>query len=167
MSLKRFFSRSRRDAELAREIEAHIELEAEENRSRGLSPQEARRQAHVKFGSLRRVRESEWESNTMKVIDDAWRDLKYAVRTLARTPGFTVAAVLVMALGIGANTALFTVVRSVLLKPLPVQGTRPPHPALRTKPERQARLQLGRRRHVCGVEAAGVERRADGRLRHG
>ncbi len=56
MSLKRFFSRSRRDAELAREIEAHIELEAEVNRSRGLSPQEARRQAYVRFGSPRRVR---------------------------------------------------------------------------------------------------------------
>jgi putative ABC transport system permease protein len=119
MSLKRFFSRSTRDAELAREIEAHIEFEAEENRSRGLAPQEARRQAYVKFGSLRRVRETEWESNTMKLIDDGWRDLKYAMRTLARSPGFTDAAVLVMALGIGANTALFTVVRAVLFKPLP------------------------------------------------
>lgn len=84
MIMKRFLSRSRRDADLASEIEAHLELEAEENRSRGLSPQEARRQAYVKFGSPRRVRESEWESNTMKLIDDAWHDLKYAVRTLAR-----------------------------------------------------------------------------------
>jgi putative ABC transport system permease protein len=123
MSMKRFLSRRRRAADLAREIEAHIELEAEENRSRGLSPQEARRLAYIKFGSPRRVRESEWESNTMKLIDDAWRDLKYAARTLARTPGFTVAAVLVMALGIGANTALFTVVRSVLLKPLPFKDS--------------------------------------------
>jgi predicted permease len=119
MSMKRFFSRSRRAAELAREIEAHIELESELNRARGLSPDEALRQARIKFGSPRRVRESEWESNTMRLVDDGWRDMKYAVRTLARTPGFTIAAVMVMALGIGANTALFTVVRSVLMKPLP------------------------------------------------
>ena len=119
MSMKRFFSRNRRDAELAREIEAHLEMEVEENKARGLTPEEARRQAYVKFGSPRRVREKEWESNTMMLFDGAWRDLKYAVRTLGRTPGFTIAAVLVMALGIGANAALFTVVRSVLLKPLP------------------------------------------------
>ena len=119
MSIKRFFKRNRRDEDLAREIEAYIELEAEENRSRGLSPAESMRRARVKFGSPRRVREDEWEHNTLKLFDSAFRDIRYAVRTLLRTPGFTVAAVVVMALGIGANTALFTVVRSVLLKPLP------------------------------------------------
>ena len=119
MSMKRFLSRNRRDAELAREIEVHLEMEIEENEARGLSPEEARRQAYVKFGSARRVRESEWESNTMMLMEGVWRDLKYAARTLTRTPGFTVAAILVMALGIGANSAIFAVVRSVLLKPLP------------------------------------------------
>ena len=74
MSIKRFFNRGHRAAELDREIEAHIELEANENRMRGLSPHEARRQAQIKFGSQRRVRESEWEHNTMKLIDDTWRD---------------------------------------------------------------------------------------------
>jgi predicted permease len=122
MSMKRFFSRSRRDADLASEIEAHIELEAEENRLRGISSEEARRRAYLKFGSPRRVREKEWENNTMRAFDSVGRDIRYAIRTLGRTPGFTIAAVLVMALGIGANTALFTVVRSVLLKPLPFKN---------------------------------------------
>jgi predicted permease len=119
MSIRRFFSRKRRDEELAREIEAHLAMEVDDNMARGMSPEEAWRRAHLKFGSPRRVRESEWEGNTLKFVDDSWRDLKYAVRTLARTPGFTISAVLVMALGIGANSALFTVVRSVLLKALP------------------------------------------------
>src|SRR5271170_8043116 len=119
MSMMRFWKRRRRADELAREIEAHIHIEADENRSRGIPDDEAMRRARVKFGSDRRVRENEWERDTMKPFDSVLRDVRYAVRTLARTPGFTVAAVLVMALGIGANTALFTVVRSVLLKPLP------------------------------------------------
>jgi hypothetical protein len=115
MNLRRFFSRRSRDEEMAREMEAHLAMEADWNLARGLSPEEAQRRAYVEFGSPRRVRESEWESNSLMAIEGVWRDVKYAVRTLARTPGFTMAAVLVMALGIGANAALFTVVRTVVL----------------------------------------------------
>jgi predicted permease len=119
MNLGKYFSRRRRDAEFAREIEAHIKIEVDENLGRGLSPEEARRQACLKFGSPRRVREEEWEHSTIRFFDDLWRDCKYSARTLWRTPGFAIVAIVVMALGIGANTALFTIVRSVLLKPLP------------------------------------------------
>jgi predicted permease len=119
VSIRRFFRRSREDAELSREIEAHIAQEADDNVARGMSREEARRCARLKFGSAVSTREELWQWNSMPPLDDIVRDLRYALRTLRRAPGFTLAVVLVMALGIGANTALFTMVRSVLLKPLP------------------------------------------------
>jgi predicted permease len=119
MGIRRYFRRRDEDAELAREIEAHVAMEAEENMARGMDPVEARRRALVKFGSAGIVREDVWEWNTVGVIDDLWRDLRYVMRTLRRAPGFALAVIIVMALGIGAVTAMFTVVRSVLLRPLP------------------------------------------------
>jgi len=119
MSFRRFFSRPAADAELAEELNAHLQHEVDENLARGMSAEEARRRARVKLGSVRRVRETVWERDSLKWLETTLRDLRYAVRALLRTPGFTVTAVLVIALGIGANVALFTVVRSVLLKPLP------------------------------------------------
>jgi putative ABC transport system permease protein len=119
MSWHRFIRRKRSDAELAKEMEQHLAQETHENIARGMSPEEARRQAYLKFGSPRRVREELWRQNTIAPIDAVWRNVRYTARTLRRAPGFTLLAVLVMALGIGANTALFTIVRSVLLKPLP------------------------------------------------
>jgi hypothetical protein len=104
-----------------REIDLHIAEETEENIARGMPPEEARRRAFVKFGNPERVREDLWQQNTSIFIDNLWRDLKYAARTLSRAPGFTLVSVLVMTLGIGANVALFTIVHSVLLKPLPFQ----------------------------------------------
>jgi predicted permease len=119
MSWRRFFRRGKADAELTEEMESYLGEEMDENIARGMPVEEARRKAYVKLGNPEQVRERLWQQNTVALIDNVWRDLKYATRTLGRSPGFSVIAVLVMALGIGANVALFTVVRSVLLKPLP------------------------------------------------
>jgi predicted permease len=119
MSWLRFFHRKRSDAELQDEMEAYLAEEAADNESRGMSPDEARRRARVKFGNTQKVRESLWEQNSPQPFTHIARDLRYAFRTLRRTPGFTLAAVTVMALCLGAATSLFTIVRSVLLRPLP------------------------------------------------
>jgi len=119
MNWRRYFRRSRADAELLQEIELHMAEEVDENIARGMAPNEARRRAHLKFGNPQQIRENLWQQNTPAVIEGIWRDLKCAARALARSPGFALVAILVMGLGIGANVTLFTVVRSVLLKPLP------------------------------------------------
>jgi predicted permease len=119
MNGRRYFRRRDQDAELARELEAHVAIETDENIVRGMDPVEARRRALVKFGSTGNVRENVWEWNTIGVLEDLSRDFRYVVRTLRRAPGFALAVILVMGLGIGAVTAMFTIVRSVLLTPLP------------------------------------------------
>src|SRR5262249_33919732 len=116
---RRFLRRREEDAEVAREVAAHVTHEVDENVARGVGVVGARGPGLVKFGGVANVREEVWKWNTVGVLDDVWRDFRYVVRTLRRAPGFAVAVILVMALGIGAVTAMFTIVRSVLLKPLP------------------------------------------------
>jgi predicted permease len=119
MTLPKYFRRKRRDAELDLEIEEHLAHEIEDNLAAGLTSEEARRRAYLKFGNPTRVREEIWQQNTVRPLEIAIRNIRYAARTLRRTPGFTLVAILVMSLGIGANVALFTLVRSMLLTPLP------------------------------------------------
>jgi predicted permease len=120
MSLRRFLRRSKRDEELAHELDSHLAHEIDDNLARGMSPEEARRQAYLKLGNPLRIRDTVWETNRIAWLEDAWRDFRYAARTLAKTPGFTVVAALVMALGIGANTAIYSFLDSLLLRSLPV-----------------------------------------------
>ena len=119
MSWLRFLRRKRSDAELHDEIETFLTEETADNEARGMSPEEARRQARIKLGSPQKVCESLWAQNSPLLLTHVGHDVKYAFRTLSRTPGFSIIAVAVMALCIGAATSLFTIMRSVLLRPLP------------------------------------------------
>src|SRR5215472_5554402 len=113
-----FIHRRDKDADLALELEAHLQNETDDYVARGLSQEEAIRRARINFGSTTRIREDLWQRNSVR-LEGILRDIAYAGRTLLRSPGFAIMAAAVMALGIGTNTALFTVVNSVLLKPLP------------------------------------------------
>ena len=118
MNVRRFTDRSKKDEDLAEEIASHLAHEEDANAARGLSPEEARRQARVRFGNPRVVQERVWDYRSLPWIEDIWRDLRFALRGLRKTPGFTIIAVLVIAVGIGVNTAVFSVINTVLLKPL-------------------------------------------------
>lgn len=114
------FRRAAVERDMAEEMRLHIEMEAEElARTRGLSDADALRQARLAFGGGERFREEGRDARGTRWLEDVATDARYAVRTLLRSPGFAVAAALTLALGIGATTALFSVVHAALLEPLP------------------------------------------------
>lgn len=119
--LRAMFLRRRLDEDFAEEAQSHVEMLTQENLRRGLTPEQARRAAILKFGGMTQVRELHRETRGLPWLDKLLADLRYTFRILRKSPGFTAVAVLSLGLGIGANTAIFTLIDNLMLKSLPVK----------------------------------------------
>jgi predicted permease len=117
--LANFVTGTRDDQRLREEMEEHLALQTAENLRAGMAPAEARRQAALKFGAVGAIGEGYHAEQGLPFLEDLLQDLRYAMRSFAKTPGLTVLIVLSLGIGIGANTAIFSVTSTLLLKPLP------------------------------------------------
>jgi predicted permease len=119
--LSGLFNKNRKDFDLAEELESHLQMHIEDNIRSGMTPEQARRDALIKSGGLELAQEACRDRRGLPLLETVMRDFRHTLRILRRSPAFTVVAVLLLALGIGANTAIFTLLDQLMLRPLPVR----------------------------------------------
>jgi hypothetical protein len=117
--VRSMFQKRKLESEMSDEIRLHLEMQAEANRAAGMSPDEALQTAQREFGGVEQVKENYRDEFRLNFLEDCWRDLRHSVRGLGRERSFTVTVLIIFALCLGANVAIFSMVNGILLRPLP------------------------------------------------